>query len=96
MEDPVERATDNILNQPGVAGVACLDKNGFCCAAKGTATGSKAASDSYGLYKAISRRAGEVSSSGGVPIVKIELDSPQVKSITIKDHEDMTVVVHRN
>ncbi len=98
MELPVEQVADNILKQPGVAGVACLDRNGFCCVAKGSTAESKAAVNSFGLYKAISRRAAKIiaSSSGGVPTVKIEIESPLVTSVTIKDHEDMTIVVHRS
>jgi hypothetical protein len=99
MEQPVEQVADNILKQPGVAGVACLDRNGFCLVAKGSTAESKAAVNSFGLYKAISRRAAKLSSSsssGGVPIIKIEIDSPLVTSVTIKDHEDMTIVVHRS
>lgn len=96
MEHPVEQSVDNILKQPGVAGVACLDKNGFCCAARGSVVANAAGRESFGLYKAISRRAAKLSTNGGVPIIKIEVDSSTVvQSVTIKDHEDMTIVVHR-
>jgi hypothetical protein len=93
MEGEVEKVAANILKQPTVSGVACLDKNGLCCVAKGTAAGPES---SFGLYKAISRRAGQVSANSGIPVVKIELDSPDVSSVTIKDYEDMTIIVHRS
>ena len=110
MEHPVEKSAEHILKQPGVVGVACLDKNGLCCAAKGTTLANEAAKDSFGVYKAISRRASQISANSGIPIVKIEVEprasqaqaqsqssqSQVVKTITVKDHEDMTIVVHRN
>lgn len=95
MEHPVEQSVDNILKQPGVAGVACLDQNGFCCAAKGSTASSAAARNNFGLYKAISRRASQISSKSGIPLVKIELESPHVSSVTLKDYEGLTIVVHR-
>ncbi|XP_072027039.1 ragulator complex protein LAMTOR5-like [Amphiura filiformis] len=88
MEDPLESHLEETLNNPGVVGVLCTDKQGLCLTAKGTAS-----PDSAGLVSAIAQQASQLlPDNNSAPVICIESDKGNVM---IKTHEDITMAIHK-
>ncbi|XP_038054017.1 ragulator complex protein LAMTOR5-like [Patiria miniata] len=88
MENNLERLLDETLNNPGVVGVLCADKQGLCLGVKGTAT-----PESSGIVVALSQQAALLKPAASTaPVICLESDKGNV---LVKSHEDTTLVIHK-
>jgi len=88
MEKPLKKEIDEIMLQPSVTGVLCVDADGLCVAAQGSA--SKASS---GLMSAIASQAASLRPDAPAPVVVLESDST---TTLIKSHSGTTVAVYKS
>lgn len=87
MENQLESELEETMNNPGVVGVLCSDKQGLCLSAKGTAS-----PESAGLISALAQQAAQLLPDSTPPVICIESDKGNVM---IKTHENVTMAIHK-
>merc|ERR1719506_3405337 len=82
----------NRVANPGISAAFCYDKNGLCIAARGPTAELK---PPKGVCTAIADRARRLHPDKPAPVIAIDVESPKIRQIIIKQHESMTVVLHK-
>ncbi|XP_013395099.1 ragulator complex protein LAMTOR5 homolog [Lingula anatina] len=89
MEKALERQLDETMNNPGVVGVLCADKQGLCLGARGT--GER---QTCGLITSLAETAQKLHpDESSSPVISIETDNMQ---ILIKSKEGITTAVYKS
>jgi len=88
MEKVLKKEVDEVMAQPSVTGVLCVDSDGLCVATHGSA--SKMSS---GLVAAVASQAAGLRPNAPTPVVVIENDAG---TTLIKSHSGTTVAVYKS
>jgi len=85
MEKALKKEMDDVMSQPSVTGVMCVDSDGLCVAAHGSASKT-----SSGLVAAVASQAAGLRPNNPAPVVVLETD---VGTTLIKSHSGTTVAI---
>jgi len=88
MEKALKKEVDEVMSQPSVTGVLCVDSDGLCLAAQGSASQT-----SSGLVAAVASQAAGLRPNTSAPVVVLETDSG---TTLIKSHSGTTVAVYKS
>jgi len=88
MEKALKKEIDEVMTQPSVTGVLCVDSDGLCVAAHGSASKT-----SSGLVAAVASQAAGLRPNAPAPVVVLETD---VGTTLIKSHSGTTVAVYKS
>jgi len=88
MEKALKKEIDDVMSQPSVTGVLCVDSDGLCVAAHGSASQT-----SSGLVAAVASQAAGLRPNALAPVVVLETDGG---TTLIKSHTGTTVAVYKS
>jgi len=87
MEKALKKEVDEVMSQPSVTGVLCVDSDGLCVAANGSVSKT-----SSGLIAAMASQAAGLRPNAPAPVVVLETDAG---TTLIKSHSGTTVAVYK-
>jgi len=88
MEKALKKEVDEVMSQPSVNGVLCIDSDGLCVAAHGSASKT-----SSGLVAAVASQAAGLRPNAPAPVVVLETDAG---TTLIKSHSGTTVAIYKS
>ena len=88
MEKALKKEVEEVMSQPSVTGVLCVDADGLCVAAHGSASKT-----SSGLVSALASQAASLRPDAPAPVVVLESDAT---TTLIKSHSGTTVAVFKS
>jgi len=88
MEKALKKEVEEVMSQPSVTGVLCVDSDGLCVAAHGSASKT-----SSGLVAAVASQAAGLRPDAPAPVIVLESDA---MTTLIKSHAGTTVAVYKS
>jgi len=88
MEKALKKEVDEVMAQPSVTGVLCVDSDGLCVAAHGSASKT-----SSGLVSVLASQAAALRPDAPTPVIVLESDAA---TTLIKSHSGTTVAVYKS
>ena len=88
MEKALKKEVEEVMSQPSVTGVLCVDSDGLCVAAQGSASKT-----SSGLVAAVASQAAALRPNAPAPVVVLESD---VGTTLVKSHSGTTVAIYKS
>jgi len=88
MEKALKKEIDEVMSQPSVTGVLCVDTDGLCVAAHGSASKT-----SSGLVAAVASQSASLRPDAPAPVVVLESDT---ETTLIKSHASTTVAIYKS
>jgi len=88
MEKALKKEVDEVMAQPSVTGVLCVDSDGLCVAAHGSASKT-----SSGLVSALASQAAGLRPDAPAPVIVLESDAA---TTLIKSHSGTTVAIFKS
>lgn len=88
MEKALKKEVDEVMSQPSVTGILCVDSGGLCVAAHGSASKT-----SSGLVSALASQAAALRPDAPAPVIVLESDAA---TTLIKSHSGTTVAVFKS
>jgi len=87
MEKALKKEVDEVLSQPSVTGLLCVDSDGLCVTAHGSASKT-----SSGLIAAVASQAAALRPNAPMPVVVLETEGG---TTLIKSHSGTTVAINK-
>lgn len=84
----MKKEVEELMSQPSVTGVLCVDADGLCVAAHGSASQT-----SSGLVSALASQAAALRPDALAPVIVLESDAA---ATLIKSHSGTTVAVYKS